>query len=123
MNRLVGRRFLHDLSSVHHRDPVGPARNDPEIVSDQQNGHAAAFPKAVEHLQDLRLHRDVERGRRLVGDENLGLAREGDGDHHPLAHPAAELVGVGVESRGGIGDAHLLQQTEGARRAPRLSKP
>ena len=117
------RRLLDDLSGVHHRHPIGPARDDPEVVGDQQHRHAAAVPEAVEHLQDLRLHRDVERGGRLVGDQNLGLGRQRDRDHHPLAHAAAELVGVGVEPRRGVGDAHLLEQLKRALAAPRLARP
>ena len=48
----------------------------------------------VEELEDLGLDRHVEGGRRLVGDEQLGLAGERHGDHDPLAHAARELVGV-----------------------------
>ena len=46
----------------------------------------------LEDLEDLGLDRHVEGGRRLVGDEQLRLEGEGHGDHHPLAHPARELV-------------------------------
>ena len=42
--------------------------------------------------QDLRLHRDVERRRRLVGDQQLRLAQQRHGDHHALAQPAGKLV-------------------------------
>ena len=52
----------------------------------------------AEQLQDLRLHRDVERGRRLVGDQQVGLAQQRHRDHHPLAHAAGELVRVHVEA-------------------------
>ena len=34
---------------------------------------------------------DVERRRRLVGDEQLRIAREGGGDGDPLAHASREL--------------------------------
>ena len=71
-----------------------------------------ARAQAVEHLEDLRLHRDVERGGRLVGHQDLGLGGERDGDHHPLAHAAAELVGIGVEPGRGVGNADLLEQAQ-----------
>ena len=110
----IGRRLLHDLSGVHHRDPIGPAGHDAEVVGDEQDRHAVAVAQPVEHLEDLRLHRDVERGRRLVGDQDLGLRGQRDRDHHPLPHAAAELVRVGVEPRGRIGDPHLLEQLQRA---------
>ena len=50
-----------------------------------------------EELQDLRLHRHVERRGRLVGDEEVGLVGERHGDHHALALAARELVRVGAE--------------------------
>ena len=47
---------------------------------------------AAHEVEDLGLDRDVQRRGRLVGDEELRVAGEGHGDHHALAHPAAELV-------------------------------
>ena len=44
--------------------------------------------------QDLALDDDVERGRRLVHDHDLGLGRERHRDHHALAHAARELVRI-----------------------------
>ena len=48
----------------------------------------------LELLQDLALHDDVERGRRLVHHDQLGLERERHRDHDALAHAAGELVRV-----------------------------
>ena len=45
-----------------------------------------------EQAQDLRLYGDVERGRRFVGDEQLGIAHQRHRDHHALAQPAGELM-------------------------------
>ena len=45
-------------------------------------------------VEDLGLHGDVESGGRLVGYEELGIAAQGDGHHHPLGHPAGELMRV-----------------------------
>ena len=70
-----------------------------------------------QQLEDLRLDGDVERGGGLVGDQQIGLVGERHGDHHALPLPAGELVGVGVESLLGIGEADLAQQLEHAHRA------
>ena len=45
-----------------------------------------------------RLHGDVERGGRLVGDQDVGLQRERHGDHDALALAAGELVRILVAS-------------------------
>ena len=47
-------------------------------------------------VEDLRLDGDVERRRRLVGDQQLGLGGQRHGDHHPLRLPARQLVRVAV---------------------------
>ena len=71
-----------------------------------------------EELEDLRLHRHVERGRRLVGDQHVRVAGERHGDHHPLALAAGELVRVGVDAALGLGDADERQELDDPR--PRL---
>ena len=52
-----------------------------------------------QELQDLRLDGDVERRRRLVRDQEVGLVGERHRDHHPLALAARELVRIRVEPR------------------------
>ena len=70
--------------------------------------------RSHQQLQHLRLDRDVERRRRLVGDQQLRRAGDGHRDHDPLRHAARKLVRIGVEPRGGIGDLDLPQQRERA---------
>ena len=52
-----------------------------------------------EQIDDLRLHRDVERRDRLVGDDERRIEGEGTREADPLALAAAELVRVPVEVR------------------------
>ena len=78
----------------------------------------AMFEPALElgeQLQDLRLHGDVERRRRLVGDEEVRLVRERHGDHHALALPAGELVRIGVEPALRVADADEREKLQRAR--------
>lgn len=49
---------------------------------------------------------------RTIGEEQPGAAREGERDHHALAHAARELVGVGVHALFGRGDADGAQKLE-----------
>ena len=48
----------------------------------------------LEQVEDLRLDRDVERGGRLVGDQQRRVAGERHGDRRALAHAAGELVRI-----------------------------
>ena len=67
------------------------------VMSTSPDAHLVL--QLLEQLQHLGLHGDVERGGRLVGDDDVGLHRERHGDHHPLALAAGELVRVLVASR------------------------
>ena len=106
---------LDDLAVVHHADPVGHLAHDAEIVGDEQHRHVELGLELEQELEDLRLDGDVERGGRLVGDEEVGLVGERHGDHHPLPLPARELMRIGVEPPLGVVDADLVEQLEHAR--------
>ena len=47
-----------------------------------------------QQIEDLRLHGDVERRRRLVGNEQRRFGGEGQRDHRPLPQAAAQLVRI-----------------------------
>ena len=93
------RARLDDPARVHDRDPVAGLGQHPEVVGDQDQRQAELLAQALQQLQDLRLHDDVERRRRLVGDDQRRAAGEREGDHHPLALAARELVRVTVAQR------------------------
>ena len=60
-----------------------------------------------EEVEDRRLHRHVERGGRLVADDELRLARERPRDRHALLEPARELDGL-LRQRP-LGQPHALR--------------
>ena len=68
----------------------------------------------LHQFEDLRLDGDVERGGRLVGDDQLGVAGQRDGDHDALAHAAGKLVRILLQPPRRIGDADQIQQFDGA---------
>ena len=67
-------------------------------MRDEQHGEVELALADPDLLQDLALHDDVERGRRLVHDHELGMEREGHRDDHALPHAAGELVRVGADA-------------------------
>ena len=60
-----------------------------------EDDRGAERPLQIEdQVEDLRLDRHVERGGRLVGDEDARIARKRHRDHRALAHAAGQLVRV-----------------------------
>ena len=60
-------------AEVHHADLVADVAHDREVVRDEEVGQAVARLQVLHDVEDLRLHRDVERRGRLVADQELGL--------------------------------------------------
>ncbi len=90
-----------------------------EIVADEQDRQAALGAERGEQIEDFRLHGDVERRRRLVGDQQLGAAGERHGDHHPLPLAARQRERIGAGEPIGIAQPHPLQQSNRLRAGPR----
>src|SRR6185295_1135235 len=85
-----------------------------EIVRDHHDRGVELLAQAIDELEDLRLDGDVERGRRLVGDQQLRVVDERHRDHHALAHTARELVGIGVDAPARLGNADLTEDLDRA---------
>ena len=67
----------------------------------EQHRDAALLGELLQQLEDLRLDGHVERGGRLVRDDELGLRQQRQRDHQPLPLAAGELVRQLVEGRVG----------------------
>ncbi len=115
-----GRR-LDDLAGVHDRDAIAELDEQRQVVRDEQHGEAETLLERLELLQDLALHDDVERGRRLVHHDQLGLERERHRDHDALPHAARELVRVRADAP--AVDADELEQVAGAAKRLRAADP
>jgi hypothetical protein len=87
VEELLRRPGLHEHAGVHHVHPLANPGDDAEVVRDHDQRRIPLDDELAEQREDLRLDRHVERRRRLVGDEELRLARERHRDHHALAHP------------------------------------
>ena len=83
-------------------------------MGDENDGQIALAVEPIDQVQDLGLHRDVERGGRLVGDQHFRLQGQCHGDHDALTHATGELVGVVAHPALGIGNADRTKQIDGA---------
>ena len=106
------RGVLDHLTQVHHQHAVAQLAHHAQVVGDPQDRHAQLVAAFFHQVQDLRLHGDVERGRRFVRDQQAGVAHHGHGQHHALAHAAGELVGVAVDHLFGIRHVDAAQRRD-----------
>ena len=97
-------------------------RHHREVVRDEQIGEAELVAQIGEQIDDRRLHGDVERGDRLVADDEarLGGQRPGDRDALPLA--AAELMRI-ARAIGGAAAAPLSSNSLDPGRPVRAAWP
>ena len=97
-----------------------------QVVAHQDIGEAALGPQPRQQVQDLGLHRDVERRGRLVQEQNLRLQDERPGDGDALALAAGKLVRIAIAEGGPEADLskrllhprpNLVQAVDGGRLA------
>ena len=109
MNTLLDRPAFDDLAVVHHANPVGKLAHDAEIVGDEQHRHAEPRLRVLQQLENLRLHSDVERRGRLVGNQQIGFVGQRHGNHDALALATGKLMRVTPEAAFRIGNADLAE--------------
>ena len=88
VENVIRRPALADAAAVHDDDLIAHRSDDTEIMGYHDDGHAELLLQLLHQIEDLCLNRHVERGRRLVGDQNIRLAGERHGDHDTLPHAA-----------------------------------
>ena len=112
------RPLLDHAAGVHHGDAVAGLRGHADVVRDDHLGDAQLLAQPEEQVEDLGLDGHVERGGRLVGDEQRRPAGQRHGHADALSHAAAELVRVALERLVAGRKADLGQRPE--RRLARL---
>ena len=85
-------------------------------MGDEDNGHAEFALQFTQQQQDLDLHGGVERGGRLVREQDFRLAGERQRDHRPLPHAAGHFMRIGVEPAPGGRNPHHFQHFQRPRR-------
>ena len=64
-----------DLAEIHDGDPIGEIADDAHVVRDEQVRGVCARLQVAEQVEDRGLNRHVERGDRLVTDDQVGFAQ------------------------------------------------
>ena len=84
-------------AALHHRHLVGDVLDDADVVRDEQVSDAELALQLAQQVEDLRLHRHVERRGRLVADDQPRLHRQRARDRDALALAAGELVRIALQ--------------------------
>jgi len=100
---------LDQLAGLHHSHLVGDLRHHSEVVGDEQHRHAFAFLQFLHQGQNLGLGGHIQRGGRLIGDQQCGLQKHRGSDHDALALPTRKAEGVAVQQLFGVGQADVAQ--------------
>ena len=108
------RTGLDQLAVAHHGDAVGDLGDHAHVVGDEQHGGAVIALQVADQRQDLLLRGDVERGGRLVRDQQFRLQHQRHRDHDALALAAGQPVRVGGEDALDLGQPNLLHHVEDA---------
>ena len=83
-------------------------------MGDEQHRGVVAFAQFVDEIEDAALHRHVQRAGRLVGDDQCWFQCDGDGDQHPLAHAAGQLMRILPYPQARIGQPDPAQKLQHA---------
>ena len=114
--QLVDRADADEAAGREDADPVADRLDLVEEVAREQDREAALVDEPPQQLEDLDHAERVDRGGRLVEDEQVGRLDEGVGDAEPLAHAAR----VGLDRVvGAIGEADLREDLVDRRSPPR----
>ena len=105
--QLKGLGLLHDLAGIHNVDNIAHLRHNAHVMGNHQNGGAVVIPELFHELQNLRLNGNVQRGGRLVGDQQLRLTYHGHTDHDALTKSAGKLMRIRMIALLRLGNADL----------------
>ena len=104
-----GVALLDDSAGVHDVDPVCVTGHHSKIVRNEDQRHPEAPGQGLHQLEDLSLDGDVERGGRLIGNDQCRFTAQRHGNHDALPHAAAEVMRILLEAVPGLGNSYHLQ--------------
>ena len=109
---LINRSNLDDLSRVHHRHAVRDIGDHAKVVGNVDDRHIELLLQFADQFQNLRLNGHIQRGSRLITDQDLRAAGHRGRNDDALAHTAGELMRILVVASFRVLDAHQLQHAD-----------
>ena len=65
-----------DPACIEHSHAVSGFGDDAHVVGDQHDGGATVRTETLQHIDNLRLHGNIQRGRWFICDDKLRLRRQ-----------------------------------------------
>ena len=109
---LARRPVFGGAARIEHQNVVAHLRGEPQVVGDEHHRGILALLHLGDQPHDARLDRHVERGGRLVGDDQLRAAGKRKRDQHALAHAAGELMRIARQQLGAVRQVDRVEQFE-----------
>jgi hypothetical protein len=97
---------------LHHRDPVGDLADHGEVMRDEEHGETVRTPQSLQQRQDLCLHGHVERGGRLVRNQQPRPVHDRHRNQNPLALAAGKLMRIVAQAALGLRQRDLAHRVE-----------
>lgn len=91
---------FHAFAAANDNHIVTNLTRYSQIVRDKENADAELHLNFFQELQDIGLHRNVERGNGFVANQNFRLTGECAGDRNALTLTAGELIRITIECVG-----------------------
>jgi len=113
-NRDLDRSLLDRLAGIHDDDPIGIGATMPRLCVDENQAMSSRRARSFIKLENLSLHGDVERRRRLSAISSRGLQLSAMAIINPLPHAARELMRVLAKAVRRIGNADQLEKLAAA---------
>src|SRR5664280_1998234 len=112
LENLFGSSVLDNLAGIGDGDGLCHFGDDGEVVRNDEDSHTELLLKSAHQVKNLCLDGDIKRRRGFIRDQEFRVRRECHGDHDPLAHAAAHLMGVLAEAPFGLGDTYEMDHLD-----------
>ena len=96
---------LDGEAEIHHQHVVRDVLHHREIVRDEQIGKAELLLEVEQQIEHLRLHRNVQRRYRLIGDQQFRLQHQSPRNGDALALAAGKHMRIAPRMFGAQADA------------------
>ena len=87
---------LHNLSEIHHRDPIADMPHDRKVVRNEERCQSQFPLQFSQKIEDLCADRNVERRDGFIAYQKIGLQSDGPRNTDALALPAGKLGGKAI---------------------------
>ena len=115
----VGENFLragqlNQLAGIHHAHAVAHPRDHAQVMANKEDSGVEVAPQVGNQVEHCRLDGHVQRGGRLVHDQQGRVVQQRHCDHHALLLAARNLVRVATQDFFRVGHVHAAQHLNAA---------